>query len=49
MFMLYAGKFACFTDKGINKEEISATDIYDIIWQHLKDQTLHTGGDQYSR
>ena len=37
------------TDKGINKEEISATDIYDIIWQHLKDQTLHTGGDQYSR
>lgn len=25
------------TDKGVSKEEISATDIYDVIWQHLKE------------
>lgn len=25
------------TERKVNKEEISATDIYDIIWQHLKD------------
>ena len=25
------------TDKGVNKEEILATDVYDIIWQHLKE------------